>query len=118
MKKYRIDYKLFGLGNFFVEAPSVGQAYEKMYESFETDNSLIVRAKFPYGFEIRRGVIHEGDFPKPSSIFVTTVEDLKKARILESLGPVAIPTPKFADSGLFEFESNSEDQEHLNKKNV
>jgi len=118
MKKYRVDYKLLGLGSFFVEVPSVGQAYEKMYESFETDNSLIVHAKFPYGFEIRRGVIHEGDFPKPSSIFVTTVEDLKKARVLENLGPVAIPTPKFADSGLFEFDSNPEAKEHQNKKHV
>jgi hypothetical protein len=108
MKKYRIDYKLFGLGSFFVEVPSVGQAYEKMYESFAADNSLIVRAKYPYGFEILGGDIHPGDFPKKSAMFVTTLEDLKNLKDLESRNAVSTPISKLAENELFEFDANSE----------
>jgi hypothetical protein len=108
MGKFRIDYKLMGLGNFYVEAPSVELAFEELYESFRADNSLIVHAKYPYGFEILDGVEHEGDFPKKSKIRVTTAEELKAARNRDTLDevPVAAP-PKFADTGLFDFDTDS-----------
>lgn len=107
MAKYRIDYKLMGLGNFFVEATSVELAFEKMYESFEADNSLIVHAKFPYGFEILRGVDHAGDFPKKPKARVTTLDELKAAKNCDTLAEEVKP-PKLADTGLFDFDAGAE----------
>jgi hypothetical protein len=104
MKKYRIDYKLMGLGNFFVEASSLSLAYEEMYKRFTADNSLIVHAKYPYGFEILDGTEHEGQFPKVSRIRVTTVEDLHKAKDDQLIDEEAVKPPKFADTGLFDFD--------------
>lgn len=66
MNKYRIDYQVMGLGNFFVEADSLSLAYEEMYKEFNKNNGLIVHAKYPYGFEILQGVSHEAEFSKPS----------------------------------------------------
>jgi hypothetical protein len=110
MAKYRIDYKLMGLGNFFVEAPSVELAFEKLYETFEADNSLIVHAKFPYGFEILDGVDHKGDFPKPPKARVTTLEDLEAAKNRDTLDEEEMP-PKFAETGLFDFDSGDEPEQ-------
>jgi hypothetical protein len=111
MAKYRIDYKLMGLGNFFVEAPSVELAFEKLYESFETDNSLIVHAKFPYGFEIERGVDHAGDFPKKPKARVTTSEELEDAKDRDTLDPDEVKPPKFADTALFDFDAGAEPEQ-------
>lgn len=107
MAKYRIDYKLMGLGNFFVEASSLSLAYKEMYERFCADNSLIVHAKYPYGFEILDGIEHEGPFPAVSKIRVTTIDDLRKAKIGQSLYEEADKPPKFADTGLFDFGEKS-----------
>lgn len=117
MTKYRVDYKLMGLGHFFVEVPSISQAYEQMYESFAIDNSLIVRAKYPYGFEILGRAVHVGEFPKPSSMLVTTLDELRKAKQLELIKPVASvgPPPVLADTGLFEFDGKSEVTSKTNK---
>jgi hypothetical protein len=103
MAKYRIDYKLMGLGNFFVEASSLSLAYEEMYKRFCADNSLIVHAKYPYGFEILDGIEHEGLFPAVSKIRVTTIDDLRKAKNSQSLDDEADKPPKIADTGLFDF---------------
>jgi hypothetical protein len=65
---------------------------------------LIVHAKYPYGFEILDGIEHEGQFPKVSKIRVTTVEDLRKAKNGELIEEEAAKPPKFADTGLFDFE--------------
>ena len=109
MEKFRVHYKLTGLGDFFVEAPSVALAYEKMYECFEDDNSLIVHAKYPYGFEIIGSSTYEGDFPKKSKSRVTTSEELRAARFRDTLDVVEIPRPiKFLDTGLFDFDSGAE----------
>jgi hypothetical protein len=107
MKKYRIDYKLMGLGNFFVEASSLSLAYEEMYKRFTNDNSLIVHAKYPYGFEILDGTEHEGPFPAVSKIRVTTVEELYKAKHSQSLDEETDKPPIFADTGLFDFDEKS-----------
>lgn len=107
MAKYRVDYKLLGLGKFFVEAPTVELAFEKMYESLEEDNSLIVHAKFPYGFEILEGVEHSGNFPKKPKARVTTVEELEAAMNRDTLDEEVKP-PTFADTGLFDFEAGAE----------
>jgi hypothetical protein len=108
MAKYRIDYKLMGLGNFFLEASSLSLAYEEMYKRFTADNSLIVHAKYPYGFEILDGTEHEGPFPAVSKIRVTTVEELRKAKHRQSLDEEAVKPPKFADTGLFDFGEKSD----------
>jgi hypothetical protein len=108
MKKYRIDYKLMGLGNFFVEASSLSLAYEEMYKRFGSDNSLIVHAKYPYGFEILDGTEHEGQFPPVSKIRITTVEDLRKAKNGQLIEEEATKPPKFADTGLFDFVEKSD----------
>ena len=109
MAKYRIDYELVGWGNFFVEAPSVGLAFEKMYESFQTDNSLIVHAKFPYGFVILGGFEHEGEFPKKPKSRVTTVEDLRAAKNRDTLD--VVKPPNFAETGLFDFGAGVEPEQ-------
>jgi hypothetical protein len=36
MTKYKIDYKIMGQGNFFVEASSLNLAYEEMFKRFRT----------------------------------------------------------------------------------
>jgi len=108
MKKFRVDYKLMGLGNFFVEAPSVELAYEKLYETFEDNNSLIVHAKYPYGFEIIGGYPFEGEFPKPPKARVTTSEELKAAKNRDTLDPVKDKPLKCADTGLFDFDADAE----------
>jgi hypothetical protein len=107
MAKYRIDYKLMGLGNFFVEASSLSLAYEEMFKRFGLDNSLIVHAKYPYGFEILDGVEHEGPFPVVSKIRVTTIDDLRKAKNSQSLDEQEDKPPKFADTGLFDYGEKS-----------
>ncbi|PUE23716.1 hypothetical protein [Limnohabitans sp. Jir72] len=110
MKKYRVDYKLMGIGNFFVEASSLNLAYEEMYKRFSADNSLIVHAKYPYGFEILDGTEHESPFPAVSKIRLTTIDDLRKAKNSQSLDDEADKPPRFADTGLFDFveKSNTE----------
>ena len=105
MTKYRINYKLLGVGNFFVEAPSIAQAYERMYRQFQNDNSLIVHAKYPYGFEILDGGVFEQDFPTTSKILVTTIAQLRQAEF-DGL-PLGTNEPDpviFAETGLFEFD--------------
>ncbi len=109
MGKYRIDYKLMGYGNFYVEAPSVALAFEELYQSFQADNSLIVHAKYPYGFEILDGVEHKGDLPEKSKIRVTTREELRALRGRDELDEVTVTLPpKFADTNLFDFNHGSE----------
>lgn len=107
MAKYRIDYQLNGLGNFFVEAPSLALAYEEMYKRFNADNSLIVHAKYPYGFEILAGVENDGEFPKVSKIRVTSLKDLRLASQGGDIDHDVPKPPKFAETGLFEFEDES-----------
>jgi hypothetical protein len=109
MGKYRVAYKLYGYGNYYVEAPSVELAYAEMFDTFQEDNSLIVHAEFPSGFEIIYGADHEGDFPKPPKARVTTSEELWAARNRDTLDEVP-PPPKFADTGLFDFDTAPEGQ--------
>ena len=97
-----------GIGSFFVEASSLSLAYEEMYKRFSADNSLIVHAKYPYGFEILYGTEHEGEFPPVSKIRVTTVEDLRKAKNGQLIEEEATKPPKFADTGLFDFVDKSD----------
>lgn len=80
-----------GLGVFYTKADSMALAYQKLYESFQDDNSLIVRAEYTYGFEIRTGHRFSQDFP-----------EMPEAKVTYYKNPV-----KFAKTDLFEFENNT-----------
>lgn len=100
MKKYRVSYMIRLLGDFYVEAHSLGLAYEAMYKSLKNDNSLIVYADYPYGFEILRAGRHRDEFPQPPKVRVTTTHELN------GTSPVV-----FADTGLFVFDAGPEPEQ-------
>ena len=98
MNKYCIGYRLVGMGSFFVEASSVALAYEKMYQTFRYDNSLIVYARYDSGFEIISSLAYTGDLPKKPKHRVTTSEELRAARFRDTLDVVEDKKPDRAAS--------------------
>ncbi len=110
MAKYRIGYRFEAKGYFFVKAPSLNLAYEKMHKRFHMDNSLFVHAKYPDRFEILNGTEHDGPFPAASKIPVTSMKDIRKAKDGQSRDDVPHNYPKFGNTGLFDF-SDEQDTE-------
>jgi hypothetical protein len=70
---------------------------EKVLESINTVQEVILD-----------GIEHEGQFPAISKIRVTTVEDLRKAKDGQLIEEEATKPPKFADTGLFDFDEKSD----------
>lgn len=96
MAKYRVHYMIRLIGDYYVETHSLGLAYEEMYKSLKKDNSLIVHAEYPYGFEILSAGRYPHDVPQSPNVRVTTTHELNGTT------PVV-----FADTGLFDFEGGT-----------
>jgi hypothetical protein len=97
MAKYRIHYMIRLIGDYYVETHSLGLAYEEMFKSLKKDNSLIVHAEYPYGFEILSAGRYPYHVPKPPNVRVTTTHELNGTT------PVV-----FANPSLFDFEAGTE----------
>lgn len=103
MNKYRITYDVAGRGVFFVEANSPAEAFGLLYSQFVEDNSLIVYAEYPQGFEILSCVEHPGEFPARDTKRVTYHdEDLDEDDEYEEDVVVKV---NFAQTGLFDFDT-------------
>lgn len=108
----QIRYNLRGSGEYFVETPYFSLAYERMYEQFLEDNSLIVHADFSFlGFEIIDARQLNCGIPKRPRYKVTTAEQKAKADAGEMIEPPPENPVRLADTGLFVFDYKPEDEQ-------